>query len=218
VPRTTPTNAQHGARRGGVRRGSTAQYRATDKALIEATYRLLHTSGVEGTSINDILRESGLSTRAFYHHFESKDELLLKLVREEYERTVARLSRAVAAAGSPVDGVATWIDESLAAAYEPRRAKRAMVFIANDARSAPGFRRIVGQGARQHTAVLAEVLRQGKEQGVFPLADPDNDAAAFYAVVICIIEARLLGEPGPTRDAARAHTLGLFLRALGARR
>ncbi len=65
-------------------------------------------------------------------------------------------------------------------------------------------------------AILVEVLRAGRRTGEFPCTDPVEDARAVHSVVSGLVEARLAGIPGPTRVAARDHTVELFLRALGA--
>lgn len=44
--------------------------------LIEIAYRLFLTNGYEDTSINDILKATGISRGAMYHYFASKEEIL----------------------------------------------------------------------------------------------------------------------------------------------
>jgi AcrR family transcriptional regulator len=201
-----------------LRTHRSAQYRATENAIVEATYRLLASNLTEGTTVSQILRESGLSTRAFYHHFQSKDELVLTLVRAENDRMLARLRKVTAEASTPDQALAAWVDEHLAVAYEGRRIKRGSVLVSNDARTAVGYRAVVAEGLGRHKQVLAEILADGKRRGDFPAArEPVQDAAAIYAAVFSVVEPRLFGEPGPDRESARSHLLGLFRRALGAK-
>jgi len=47
----------------------------TKDRIIEAAFRLIHRQGFNNTSLEDILRESGVGKGNFYHHFKSKDEL-----------------------------------------------------------------------------------------------------------------------------------------------
>ena len=49
------------------------------QALIDAGLAVLRRHGSEGLTVNDVLAEAGLSTRAFYRHFESKDALVLAI-------------------------------------------------------------------------------------------------------------------------------------------
>ena len=54
--------------------------------IIDAAYRCLLARDGATVSVTAILAEAGLSTRAFYRHFESKDSLLLALFRRDSDR------------------------------------------------------------------------------------------------------------------------------------
>lgn len=47
----------------------------TKDRVIEAAFRLIHRQGFNNTSLEDILRASGVGKGNFYHHFKGKDEL-----------------------------------------------------------------------------------------------------------------------------------------------
>lgn len=47
----------------------------TKDRVIETAFRLIHRQGFNNTSLEDILRESGVGKGNFYHHFKGKDEL-----------------------------------------------------------------------------------------------------------------------------------------------
>src|SRR2546426_9154366 len=49
--------------------------RSTREAILEAASRLIHVHGYNHTSLDDVLRESGVGKGNFYYHFESKEEL-----------------------------------------------------------------------------------------------------------------------------------------------
>jgi TetR/AcrR family transcriptional repressor of nem operon len=49
--------------------------RSTRDAVISAATRLIHVHGYHGTSLDDVLRESGVGKGNFYYHFKSKEEL-----------------------------------------------------------------------------------------------------------------------------------------------
>jgi AcrR family transcriptional regulator len=193
-----------------------ADDRDEEQVILRAAFRLIGSSPSGSTSVADILREAGLSTRAFYRHFRSKDDLILAMYRQAQERVTAELSEATAAAAGPRDALGRWIDHLLGVAYDPKRAAQSLVLSSAEARSAKGFRETQQEGQLGMRAILVEVLRAGQRSGDFPCADPVEDARAIHSVVSGLVEARLAGIPGPTRVGAREHTLGLFLRALGA--
>jgi AcrR family transcriptional regulator len=57
----------------GIRGDATAE----EELLIAATWTVAARIGSFEPSVRDILQEAGISTKAFYRHFRSKDELLL---------------------------------------------------------------------------------------------------------------------------------------------
>ena len=48
---------------------------ATRDQILDAASRLIHLQGYHGTSLDDVLRESGVGKGNFYYHFRSKEDL-----------------------------------------------------------------------------------------------------------------------------------------------
>ena len=193
-----------------------AKYRAERETIMRAAYHLIQRNGSKETSVHDVLRETGYSTRAFYRHFRSKDELVLEMYRTDCDRVTENLVAAVAAAATPVDALEAWIDQNLAVVYDARRLRHAVVLSSPEVASAAGYAQVALDGLAAHRAPLVELLRSGKRTGVFPNAEPEADAFAIQAVVGAHVRTRLLHAPGLTRAEARSHTVALFRRALGA--
>lgn len=193
-----------------------AKYRAEKDAIMRAAYELIQRAGSRETSVHDILRETGYSTRAFYRHFRSKDELVVEMYRVDSDRVAEALAAAVASAPTPLDALEAWIDQNLAVVYDARRLRHAAVLASPEVASAQGYPEVHLAGQEAQRAPLVELLREGKQYGVFPFAEPEADAFAIQAVVGAHMRARVQQAHGLTRAEARAHTLGLFRRALGA--
>src|ERR1044071_5595813 len=49
--------------------------KSTREALLKAATRLIHVQGYQNTSLDDVLRESGVGKGNFYYHFKSKEDL-----------------------------------------------------------------------------------------------------------------------------------------------
>jgi TetR/AcrR family transcriptional repressor of nem operon len=49
--------------------------RQTRDAIVAAAVRLMHLKGYQATSLDDVLRESGVGKGNFYYHFKSKEDL-----------------------------------------------------------------------------------------------------------------------------------------------
>src|SRR5437667_11467984 len=75
------------AENGKVREG-----RSTREAILKAASRLIHVHGYNHTSLDDVLRESGVSKGNFYYYFKSKEDLgyaiLDQFVEIFLERTI----------------------------------------------------------------------------------------------------------------------------------
>jgi len=67
----------------------------TKQKLQEIALQLFHQKGYEKTSVELIVKKSGVSKGAFYHHFKSKDEILESLA-EQYAKNMAQAAQAVA--------------------------------------------------------------------------------------------------------------------------
>lgn len=194
------------------------QYRAEREQILRAGFRLFGRRASAGASVQEILREAGLSTRAFYRHFRSKDDLVLTMYRSASERVREELSAALGGAPGPAEALEAWIRQYLAVIFDPRRARHASVLGSAEVRAVPGWSQARQEEVSVHRTMLAEVIRSGRRLGVFPDAtDPDEDARAVLSVVEGLVDARLAGAATPDWAAATEHTAALFRRAFGAR-
>lgn len=56
---------------------------ATRKLIVEKAFLQFYQKGYRSTSVNDIMKATGLSKGAFYHNFKNKDELGVLVVKTE---------------------------------------------------------------------------------------------------------------------------------------
>jgi TetR/AcrR family transcriptional repressor of lmrAB and yxaGH operons len=78
----------------------------TRTRMLEATGRLLRQRGYHGTSLNDILAESGAPRGSLYFHFPGgKDQLVIEVTRANVAEVAAKLGEQLAAAKSPAVAV-----------------------------------------------------------------------------------------------------------------
>src|SRR3954451_18576620 len=178
------------------------------RALIDAGLAVLRRRGSEGCTVADVLAEAGLSTRAFYRHFASKDELVLAIYARDAEPTRTRLREQMAAAGSPRAAFEVWVDETLALGFDTRRARRTQPLAKEGLRLQAQFPREFAEMEAAVIDPLVAVLR------AFPDADPERDARSIHAVAWALVEERFAGAT-LTRDDAKAHVMRFCLRAIG---
>jgi len=186
--------------------------------IIDAAYVCLSEPHSGPIPVAAILQRAGVSTRAFYRHFESKDELFLAMLRHESDALAARLDQiAEEAPGSPVEQLEEWIGRMFGWANDPQLRMHLTVIDSDEVRAAKGYRETRERAHADRERSLVEIMRRGREDGSFPLADPERDAIAISAVV----SREMTGvSPDDERQLERslARVLDFALRALGADR
>jgi AcrR family transcriptional regulator len=63
--------------------------------ILEAAAAAFAAHGYDGVSLNQLIRESGLTKGAFYFHFPSRDELALAAFRHKQQQLVAQIAETV---------------------------------------------------------------------------------------------------------------------------
>ena len=185
--------------------------------IISAAYACLSAPHSGAVSVAAILDAAGMSTRAFYRHFQSKDELFLAMLRRDAD-WVVRHMRTIAeeTPGGPVAQLTACVDYLLALAYDPRSRAHIVVLDSDEVRVAKGYRETHAELRIEREKIFADILSRGRGDGTFPLAEPDRDAAAIHALVDRAFAAPMLGV-GPDREELVGYVVDFALRALGAR-
>ncbi|KMO84295.1 HTH-type transcriptional regulator BetI [Mycolicibacterium chubuense] len=184
--------------------------------IIEAAYRCLSEPHRGPIRMSVILRTAGVSSRAFYRHFRSKDDLFLALLRQGADDIAARVDRVAAeAVGSPADQLAAWIGEVFDLMVDPRQRMQMSVIDSEEVRTAQGYRELREQSHAGRERSLTEILRRGRADGSFPLADPDHDAVAISALVSRIMTSVTSDDLQAVKQA-QSRLLDFALRAVGA--
>lgn len=78
---------------------------AKRQQLLGEAEKLFCQRGYDKTSVQDILAAAGISKGGFYHHFDSKDEVLTALCQRRAERAAAFTADALDAAHTPMERI-----------------------------------------------------------------------------------------------------------------
>jgi AcrR family transcriptional regulator len=185
------------------------------RLLFEAAFVVIQRNGYADATVADILAEAGLSTRSFYRHFESKDQLLCALYRHEAEQVAERLTARVSKAASPLAALDSWIEEIMSLGYHRRKAARVAVLGSPGAMRAEGYADESRRATKLLIAPLQALLADGLRDGTFPLADPASDAPLVQSVVWTAAGLNPLREPAQPRAEAFRAVQSFCWRALG---
>ncbi|MFI6392955.1 TetR/AcrR family transcriptional regulator [Nonomuraea sp. NPDC050547] len=128
---------------------------ATRDRVLTVARRLFAEQGYEGTSIETVLQETGLSRGALYHHYSGKDALF-EAVLEQVETSVGvRLMEAVKGIADPAEALVTGCLAWVRMAHDP--ATRRIVLI--DAPAVLGWERWRALEERHAFGMLKAALR-----------------------------------------------------------
>ena len=184
------------------------------REILAAASTTLRERGVRGLSIAAVLERTALGTRAFYRHFDSKDQLVAALLLEMARAEERRLRRRMALATTEIDAVAAWIDGRLDLAFDDKiksDLRRVSLEAQSQMFASPN---LVMPAYAQLLKPLSEVLHDGLQHGVFHHIDPVTDAQAIHAVVWAAIE-RQWTTGDYDRDYVRQRALRFCLGGLG---
>jgi len=171
--------------------------------IIDAAIRVIGASRDASVSVDDVLAEAGLSTRAFYRHFESKEALLEALMLREAAAVRRSLTRVVAKAPDPVAALNAWLQRYLDVFYEPRRAERASWLTSASYEASRPSAQMMQEMRRMSCAPLVEALRKGHTMGALYSPTPEADAFTIYDLV----NAHHQASSKPDRAATVAHVV-----------
>jgi AcrR family transcriptional regulator len=187
---------------------------AVRRDILTAASQSLRENGVRGLSIAAVLERAGLSTRAFYRHFDSKDELVAAVFLETARAERRRLQRRMAAAATEIEAVAAWIDGRLDLAFDDNiksDLRRLSLEAQSQTSASPG---LVQPAYAEMLKPLREALQHGLQRGVFHHIDPVTDAEFIQGVVWASTN-RQWRTGDCDRAEVREDALRFCLRALG---
>ena len=154
------------------------------ETFVDIAQRLIQVKGYEQMSIQDVLGEAKASRGAFYHYFDSKAALLEAVVERMVEAAISTLTPLTADPGVPAlaklqgvfAGIARWKGERA----ELMLALLQVWLSDENAIVREKFRH--GLVARL-APLLAAIVRQGVDEGVFTSSSPDDLARVLVSLL-----------------------------------
>jgi AcrR family transcriptional regulator len=199
------------ARSGGRRLDPDPRVR---KAIVAAASKVVREEGVRGLSIAGVLSRAGIGTRAFYRHFDSKDQLVSAVFLDMARTETRRLRKRMSTNSDPVDAVVAWIDGRLDLAFSDQ-IKSDLRQMSLEAQSqmfaAP---EVIGAAYAEIMTPLIEELQRGCLQGCFTDVDPAAHALSIHGVLWASVE-RQWANGDCDRSDVRRTVLQFCLRGLG---
>jgi AcrR family transcriptional regulator len=144
--------------------------------ILDAAARLFSTRGYHATSVQDIADAVGILKGSLYHHFESKEAILYRIVKEP----IARLHRTVGEIAVMPGPAAARLERAAAAHVQAFHDHYPHLFVylreTEDVRR--GFRASAGLGPRDYERLWGDMVQSGMKSGEFR-ADLDPTVVVY---------------------------------------
>ncbi len=175
---------------------------ATRARIIAVATTLFTEHGYEGTSIETVLRETGLSRGALYHHFSSKDELfvaVLEAIEAEIADATVKGSRGSA---TPAAALRAGCGVFLELAQTPKVRQ----ILLRDAPGVIGWQKWRELDARYGFGLLRAALERAAAAGAIDeqLVEPFAHMLLASLLEVALISARDDAKPATVRHARAA--------------
>jgi AcrR family transcriptional regulator len=176
---------------------------ATREEILAAAETCVARQGFHRTTMQDVIRESGLSAGCIYGHFAGKEELMRAIGESRHARDSALL----AVGGGdpdPLESLRAIARASLSDLQKEQglRARRVALQLWAEALRDDVIRDQVTDGIRRPIAMIAKLLRRGQRQGLIDGAiNPRSIARTMVAMFQGFVLHRLWGEPFPIAEA-----------------
>ena len=163
------------------------RYGASRGAILDAAEELIRTKGVAGTSISDIVNASGTSAGAIYHHFASKQDIVLAVSLRAVAEPVA-IALAETGPMSPAELFALAAERAVA---EPTTSAMLVQIWAGAAADATLRDLLATHGAGFHAGVAAHIAEWCATHGL----DASQVAQTVVGAVIgLVVQASVFGD------------------------
>jgi AcrR family transcriptional regulator len=165
---------------------SAAHEQEVRERILAAAGRVFADRGYRAATVQDVVRESGLSVGAIYTYFSGKEELFLASCARISDRGLADLATRLADRASTADRLATAIAFYFEAidAYDGSPGQVVLVSAWAEASEEPSVREMLVRRREQLVAVGQVLIREGIARGELPAwIDADDLARAYTALL-----------------------------------
>ncbi len=170
------------------------------EAVFAAVLQVFDQYGLDKLTVHRVAEAANLATGTLYNYFKDKDDLMVYTATRLFEQIRQRQQQAIAAAKSPLQKLRAFLEVSLMYFTQNRGyfqfLYRAEVYCKMD-------KSIKRKHVNEENQLLAAVLQEGIDHGVFKPVHPKKTAAFFQRAIIgTLFLVPALGEFNPKREAS----------------
>ena len=145
----------------------------THRHLLEVAALAFARKGYAGTSLNDLIKESGLTKGGFYFHFASKEALALAVVRDKQGNWVREVTAAALQQSRGVDQLST-VAQRLCDLFEQEPSFGCVGKLCKELSADPNFGPAIGRSFfTAWVQMVASFIRRGQQEGDIFIVAPE---------------------------------------------
>lgn len=184
--------------------------------ILDAALRLFAEKGFHNTRMDDLVDETGLSKGSLYWYFDSKDEIILAVLKRLFDLEFYQMEALLDQDGSAVDrlrALALLTGEEMAA-LEPMLS---IVFeFYSLAGRRPDVRQVLGEYLARYRDGLTRLIEQGQERSEVRPGPPGETAMSIIAVFEGLLVLWALDPASMDWQVQPARALDLLLQGIAA--
>ncbi len=167
MPRTK--NKEHSARR--------------RNEILNAAIKAFARKGLSGTSMDDIVRESGLSKGAIYWYFKSKDEIIMELMTTFFSSGMPELKQLVNSSGSASAKLRDFLELAVAETNKMMQFRPVVQELYVLALRDKTVKKLAKKEFEGYHKMLESIITRGIDQGEFKKVEPHQVANSILSLM-----------------------------------
>jgi TetR/AcrR family transcriptional regulator, transcriptional repressor of aconitase len=174
--------------------------------ILAAAWRCFSRKGIHSTSMEEIIREAGLSAGAVYLYYKSKDELILAAI-STYMDDLRQLLMPILLQDDPLDPPSLVQQITAAIIRHTRRSdvdlNKIILLCWSEAQTNPGVQNLISDFQLKYRQTLTTLVRRWQKRGdLAPEVSPEDVSKALLSFFLgFIVQSALLGQITPLTAA-----------------
>lgn len=168
--------------------------------------------GYLGTSVADLIADTGIAKGTFYHHFTSKQEVMEAVIDRHTERLAEAAWTVVSGEGPAIERfIRIFLDPSA----RPERSEE-LAGVMEESNVDPLQVHAARASVRSLLEPITHLYREGNERGELDVPDPAAAAAAVLVVIVHIVDRDAYGWVRESNAERLAELISVIERLMGA--
>ena len=132
----------------------------------------------------DIAKRAGVSSGLIHHYFKDKENMLVTLLREMQQNVRLSLERAIEPVADPMEKLGIFIDQAFGLVENEKEYIYVTFDFLTQIKFNERMQRILSKLYRGYRETLTQILREGKEKGIFKDVDEHYISTIFSSILL----------------------------------